>query len=182
MADVKPLVYRLQAVPKKIRTGMNDAIEKLNANQFLNSSQRQFKLTSDVREQLNTIDTELDAVKCALMSVYCALPLGSVVVQPQDEVGVYDVYECITEATGWNDYLDQAWKGMVQNATGPVALMECTIVLEHFINKEWLKSPQNRLLNALPNFHFALRCASLSSIALRIYSLDQAMDYKKQKG
>ena len=159
---------------------MSDAIDKLNASQFINNSQRQFRQT-DLKQYLNCISTELDAVKCALLSVYCALPTGSVILQSESEIGVYDVYECITEATGWNDYLDQAWKGMVQKATTPAVLMECTVILEHFINKDWLKSPQNRLLNALPNFHFALRCASLSSLALRIYCLDHAIDYKKLK-
>jgi hypothetical protein len=160
---------------------MVDAIDKLNATMFLNNSQRQFRQTADIKQLLNCIRTELDTVKCALLSVYCALPLGSIIMQPENEVGVYDVYECITEATGWNDYLDQSWKGMVQKAATPLALMECTVVLEHFINKDWLQSPQTRLINALPNYHFALRCASLSAIALRIYCLDYALDYKKMK-
>ena len=84
--------------------------------------------------------------------------LGSIILSSSAETDVYDVYGCITEAsgntntntnnnfntnntttttTGWNDYLDNAWKGAVINATSPTVLMECTILLEHFINKEW---------------------------------------------
>ena len=57
--------------------------------------------------------------------------------------------------------------------------MECVLLLEHYLNKAWLQAPFSRLINALPTFHFAIRCATLSSVALRVYCLDRAMDYDK---
>ena len=43
-----------------------------------------------------------------------------------------------TEPTGWNDILDQAWRAAVDQATCPTALMECVLLLEHYLNKAWL--------------------------------------------
>ena len=43
----------------------------------------------------------------------------------------------------------------------------------------FLQAPQNRLLAALPSYHFAVRCATLSAVALRVYSMDRALTYDK---
>jgi len=57
--------------------------------------------------------------------------------------------------------------------------MECVLLLEFFINKNWLNTPEIKLLNALPNAHFAVRCATLSSVSLRIFCIDKALAYDK---
>jgi hypothetical protein len=50
-----------------------------------------------------------------------------------------DFYSDITEPSGWNETLDQAWRGAVQQAVSPTILMECVLLLEHYINKAWLQ-------------------------------------------
>ena len=41
--------------------------------------------------------------------------------------------------------------------------MECLLLLEFYLNKHWLTGPQSRLITALPNPQFAVRCATLSA-------------------
>ena len=50
-----------------------------------------------------------------------------------------DLYLDITEPTGWNDTLDQAWRASVDQTQSPTVLMECLLLLEHYINKAWLQ-------------------------------------------
>jgi hypothetical protein len=50
-----------------------------------------------------------------------------------------DFYSDITEPSGWNETLDQAWRGAVQQAVSPTILMECVLLLEHYLNKAWLQ-------------------------------------------
>ena len=65
-----------------------------------------------------------------------------------------------TEPTGWNDILDQAWRAAVDQATCPTALMECVLLLEHYLNKAWL--------TVLIFLHCtALHCTALHCTALR---------------
>ena len=40
-------------------------------------------------------------------------------------------------------------------------------------------APYHRLHAALPSPHFALRCATYSAVALRVFSMDRAMLYDK---
>ena len=49
-----------------------------------------------------------------------------------------DLFSDITEPTGWNDVLDQAWRAAVDQAESPTVLMECVLLLEHYIHKTWL--------------------------------------------
>ena len=35
--------------------------------------------------------------------------------------------------------MDQAWRAAVNQAISPTVLMECVILLEHYINKTWLQ-------------------------------------------
>jgi hypothetical protein len=41
------------------------------------------------------------------------------------------------------------------------------------------QAPHSRLLTALPNPHFAVRCATLSAVALRVFCIDRAFAYDK---
>ena len=50
-----------------------------------------------------------------------------------------DLYLDITEPSGWNDTLDQAWRASVDQAQSPTVLMECLLLLEHYINKAWFQ-------------------------------------------
>jgi hypothetical protein len=85
----------------------------------------------------------------------------------------------IAEAEGWNSRLDEAFRAAVVAAMTPLALMECILLLEFYINKQWLANATARILGALPSAHFAIRQATFSSCALRIFALDRSMQYDK---
>lgn len=129
--------------------------------------------------QLDASYSELASVKSAIFCVYAALPLGALVIDPDPASNEGDVLNGLAEPGGWNDALDQVWRGAVESATGPVMLMECVLLLEYYIQRQWMLAPNVRLLNALPNAHFAIRCCTLSSVALRVFCLDKALAYDK---
>jgi hypothetical protein len=120
------------------------------------------------------MDTDLDAVKSALLMLYYALPRGCLhAAEGKDG----EVFSTIAEIDGWSDLLDQMWQGRVSSATTAQTLMESVLLLEYYINKQWIDGDQARVLTALPNFHFAVRCCSLASVALRIFTMDRSINY-----
>ena len=51
----------------------------------------------------------------------------------------------------------QAWRGAVTSARTPTALMECVLLLEHYVNKQWFIAPNSRLLQVpLSSLNWAL--------------------------
>jgi hypothetical protein len=92
--------------------------------------------------------SELEAVKRAIATVYLALPLGSIQMHTDGDYDGGDVYMAITEPNGWNDMIDQAWRGAVDQTSSPTVLMECILLLEYYINRGWFTSPQNKLLGS----------------------------------
>ena len=195
-ADIKPLVFRVTVEAQVVFSGPKDAINKLAANQYLRAENRLFwsaRQRNPVMSFIGTDYSELASVKNALFLIYLALPYGSLMIDSQSSSETFlgragavtsgeqftDVFSCLAEPTGWNDLLDEAWRGAVEEARTPVALMECVLLLEYYINKAWLLPPASRLLTALPNPHFAVRCCTLSSVALRAFALDKALAYHK---
>ncbi len=186
-AGVKPLVFPVTVEAKYVRCGPSAAIEKLVANSFVQANNRQ--ITDKRRELFISFSTgmsEIGIVKIALFTVYAALPMGSLQVASTighdgeaKDIDVQDIFSSIAEPAGWNDILDQAWRNAVLEACSPVALMECVLLLEYYINKSWLGFPNVRLLNALPNPHFSIRCCTVSSVALRVFCLDKCVLYEK---
>ena len=175
---VKPLYYPVRVESKSIKYGAKYALTQLRAQSFINNPGRQN--LSGKRDFLNASDDtsdECEAVKNCLLTFYFALPVGSIVMG-QDLKSNENLFDSISEAVGWNDIIDQMWREQLTNARSALKLMEFLLVLEFYINKSWLTSAQ-RLFNALPNAHFAIRCASYSSVALRIYALDMCMSYEK---
>jgi hypothetical protein len=160
-----------------IRYGVSDALNKLLASQFLYHGGRQILVNRrEVIALAAQTDSELLAVRSALLSVYLALPVGALSMETDNEG--HNVVESITEPAGWNDVLDQVWRAAVEKAKTPQELMECVLLLEFYLNKAWFNSPQNKVLSALPNAHFAIRCVSFASVALRVYCIDKAVDYE----
>lgn len=113
----------------------------------------------------NTINTVLDAVRSALLTMFCGLPVGCIIMDEKD-YNIDDYASSITDATGWNNILEQAWIGAVNDSTNPTSLMECLLLLEYYIKKEWMLLPASKLLNALPNPHFSMRLFFLFNISI----------------
>lgn len=180
--SIPPLVFPVEVFAQHVRCGMTDALNKLAALSHVEAVGRQVLLNR--RELMSVVSapatSAVGAVRKALLSLYAALPSGALLTDgsepPSDGSSVA---EYVTEPAGWNALLDQIWRSAVMSAVGPVELMECVVLLEYYINKSWLAAPHNKLLNALPNPHFALRCVSFASVALRVYCIDRAVEYTK---
>ena len=72
----------------------------------------------------------------------------------------------------------RTWYESLERASTPVHLMECVLVLEHYLVKAWLDQPPARLLgSAAP--HMALRSVTLASVATRLFLLDKSINYGK---
>jgi hypothetical protein len=167
-----------------VRCGIPHALDRLESVEYLDAVSRH--VVANRREIIASIEqvyTEADAVRASLLLLYLALPMGALSSDsPAASASASantDSFSQITEPAGWNDVLDQAWRGAVYNATTPLQLMECALLLEHYLNKGWLAYPHSRLLSALPNPHFAVCNATYSSVALRVYCLDKAMLFNK---
>lgn len=172
---LKPLVFPVNVTAKKINFGISSALQGLLAKQFINERDREvpwnkrlyFELIEDVR-------SELDAVKSALLSMYYALPRGCL--HTNETENSID-FVSVAETSGWSDLLDQIWQGRVAGASHVSTLMECMLLLEHYIRKQWIDGDQARVVAALPNAHFAMRCCSISALSLRIYTMDRVLIY-----
>jgi len=52
-------------------------------------------------------------------------------------------------------------------------------MLEYYLTKKWISELGARLMAALPSHHAAMRCVSLSSVALRVFSFDRSVLYER---
>ena len=102
-------------------------------------------------------------LKAALLIVEAALPNGSV------KRGV------------WKPHTAVYWRTMVMKATTPGNLMGCLVLLENILSKEWIRSNGEHLVSCLPRPWKSINEASVSSIALRLRTLDKAIKYEKAK-
>lgn len=186
---IEPLSFRIKVESENIIHGLYHSLITLRAFNFMESPSRQildqrrllldrvlsFKETSG--EYLN----EFEAAKIALLAVYAALPLGALLWNSDVTFTKKDVNFkfSLIESSGWDDNFDQVWRGAVESTESIEVLMECLLILETFINKDWLSSPYNALIQSLPLPHFALKSATISSICVRIFSLDKSLEYAK---
>lgn len=184
-SKLEPLVFPVKVTALRIRHGPKHALDQLIASKYILSNGRQ--ITNNRRElhalatryQTDDVKNEFEATRIALVILYAALPSGSINYDSSPSDLSQDIFSMVANSTCWNDYLDQAWRGAVWSTQSPEILMECLLVLEYFINKGWLASPYNRLLNALALPHFAVKSATSSSVALRIFCIDRALLYDK---
>ena len=172
---LKPLVFPVTVTAKKINFGISSALQGLLAKQFMNERDREISWNKRLYvELIDDVRSELDAVKSALLSIYYALPRGCL--HTNETENTID-FISIAEASGWSDLLDQIWQGRVAGASRASTLMECMLLLEHYIRKQWIDGDQARVVAALPNAHFAMRCCSISALSLRIYTMDRVLIY-----
>ncbi len=185
-ANIKSLVYNVQVRAKTVICGAVAAIRQLNALRYLESSDRQITLARrSLIESTEKTDTEIDAVKSCILILYAALPMGSLpctneksVIEGNEDNNT-NLIKTLSQNENWNEILEQSWRGAVVNAKSPLELMECLLLLEGSINSSWLKSQSSRVLTRLPSPQFAIRSVTLSSVALRVFCLDRAIDYDK---
>lgn len=187
-SSIKPLVYNVTVEARSIRCGIPDALDRLAANKFLQAEHRQvYSGRGQLLQVVRNPQDEATAVKAALLTLFLALPNGSLSGDAASESvtsrGRLNKEESLLagllEATSWNSVLEQSWCGMVMNASSPTTLMECLLVLEFYITKGWLTASHSKLFQALPSSHFALRCCTYSSVAMRVYCLDKVIAYDK---
>ena len=178
---IKPLIFPIVVTSSSVRCGIPHAIDKLEGVSYLDSLNRHALVgRREILSSIEQVHSELEAVRALLLILYLALPSGALSGDANTAANTNgDSFALITEPAAWNDVLDQAWRGAVFNATTPLQLLECVLLLEYYINKQWLAYPQSRILAALPNPHFAVCNATYSSSALRIYCLDKALLYDK---
>ena len=185
-AVVDPLVFEVNVNHRSAVTGFDDAIDQMKAHTYHNATGRCF-IRSSTDEIINT-SSELQAVKSSLLCLYYALPVGSIVIDNStascDSQGVApsDMFSKLVANAGntWSDLLDQTWRGAIATATSALILMECCILLESCIDRSWVLPPFDQYIDSvLPRASYAVRAATLSSVALRVYYLDRAIDYNK---
>lgn len=177
---IEPLIFPIKVRAKSVLYGPVAAMHQLNASKFLETGSRQITLyRRDLLRATEALSNELDAVKSVILTFYAALPFGSLTVTESNLDSQADMVAAFAGSESWSDILDQAWRGAVLSASTPTELMECVLLLEYSINKTWFHALGLKLMGRLPSPHFAIRCCSLASVALRIYSLDRAIFFDK---
>ena len=178
-----PLIYRTTVISKDIKCGPANAFDQLIARSYINSVDRHAlkgrNSFNNEEKDRQYLCEEGSSVKHALMTVYMALPYGALgdVSEEHDEEEYK--FNLLAEGNSWSEFLDEIWRGNVKKANDPVTLMECALLLEYYIQKAWIPITHIRLLNALPTPIYALRSATYSAVALRVFVLDKCLDYEK---
>ena len=111
----------------------------------------------------STEDKAILELKAALLLVEAALPNGSV------KRGV------------WKPHTAVYWRSMVMKSSTPGNVMGCLVLLENILSKEWIRTNGEHLVSCLPRPWKSINEASVSSITLRLRTLDKAIKYEKAK-
>lgn len=134
-------------------------LQSLRAIDYVDESDRAYGDDYPVLSYSNK-DTDISMIRYALLLVEAALPMGCI--------------DTADDKFGENFVL--AWREAVMASTDASSLMQCHIFLESCIRAKWLKQ---KLMVAMPSRLHALRNATLSQVALRVWVLDQALKYDK---
>lgn len=100
----------------------------------------------------------MQELKAALLLIESSLPRGSV-------------------KAVWKPHTTFFWRSMVSKSTTPGNLMGCLVLLENAISKELFSPNGEHLLSCLPRHWKMINEASVSSIALRLNTLDGGIKY-----
>lgn len=154
---------RKDYLDKKI-LAVPDVLQTLSAYQFCESPDRVSTGYEGVRVPLTYSDsTQIGLIKSAMLLVLSALPLG-----------------CIDESDErWADDFIVPWREGVLMAGDCHALMQCQIMLECGIKTGWCFPGGLKLMSSMPSRAHSLRFPSVGLVALRLWSLDQAIKYDK---
>ena len=153
------------------REGFPEPLEDFQSRNFIQSKNRargsntnlpSFSeiATSPNPDFSSTEVTSLATLKAIMLMIEAALPEGSVLAN-----------------STW--ITSSSWRDMVQNADGAAALMECLVLLEDALNEKWIEPNAFHLLSCMPRHWRAIQDASLSAVALRIWILDNGIQFAK---
>ena len=111
-------------------------------------------------------DQTLASLKASLLLIETAFPIKLVDTSPKGH---------------WRSIRAEGWRMKVKKARGPSALMECVIMLEDVLTRAQ-KTPAmtlsgQHLLFCQPKFWKAIADATLSSVAMRTFLLDNAIKF-----
>ena len=141
-----------------------EVLKRLNALSFLGEPNRYERdRISESIFQYSDTRTPLGTLKIAMLVIEAALPAGSV--NESDE--------------RWGDSFVEVWRESVVAAANATTLMGCQIMLEWGINTAWLKPGGSKLMTLLPSRTHSLKCATTGLISIRLWALDQAINYAK---
>jgi hypothetical protein len=105
----------------------------------------------------------MEYVRYALLLVEAALPCGSLEISDDK----------------WGDEFAVSWREAVIAASDATSLMGCVIMLEYCIKGTWTTTIGNKVLSCLPTRTQALKTATVSQCALRLWLVDRALRYDK---
>lgn len=103
-------------------------------------------------------DKAIQELKAALLLIESSLPKGSL-------------------KAVWKPHTALYWRSMVARSTTPGNLMGYLVLLENAISKEWFSTNGEHLVSCLPRHWKMINEASVSSIWLRINTLDSGIKY-----
>ena len=153
-----------------LRDGIPPALENMVATKFLHAKDRSrgsaalpnFTEVAQVEPTASSGKRTFAMLKAALLLLEAALPLGAV-----DN----------SERGSWCPPFAAEWRTNVRNARGPSSLILCVILLENSLSSEWVEIHFVHLLSCLPLGWKAINEATVGLIALRIFLIDQGIQY-----
>lgn len=153
-----------------LRDGIPSELDNMIARKFLRATDRargtapvpNFAEVARVEPTASSNKKMLGMMKAALLLLEAALPLGAV---------------DTSEKGAWRPSLAAEWRSAVRNARGPSSLMRCLVLLESSLSLEWMDTHYTHLLSSLPIGWKAINEATVGLIALRIFVIDQGVQY-----
>jgi hypothetical protein len=153
------------------RTSIPGELQTLTAIEFLDAPHRaSHVIISNISKLSGTNpggsseDKSIALMRTSVLLIEASLPRGSV-----------DTSE---EGT-WKPEIASSWRAMVADAQSPAILTGYIILLENVISKDWLRPNAQHLLSCLPRPWKAVNEATISSIALKLFTLDRGIKYDK---
>lgn len=103
----------------------------------------------------------ISTIRKAILVVHSALPKGSL--DPSEE--------------RWGNEFCPIFREAVIHANSATSLMECVLLLEYGLQSSWYDFSKGT--NLLPSRSIAMKNATLSSVAMRLFQLDLTVKYEK---
>jgi hypothetical protein len=153
-----------------LRDSIPPELENMVARKFLHAKDRargsapvpNFTEVARVEPTATSSKKTLGMLKAALLLLEASLPYGAV---------------DTSDRGAWRPSLAAEWRSVVRSARGPSSLMRCLVLLESSLSLEWMDTHYIHLLSSLPIGWKAINEATVGLIALRIFVLDQGLQY-----
>ena len=139
-----------------------ECLSSLRAVEYLEAEYRE-SIRENLKLSFSDTTTDIDYMRYALLILEAALPCGSLEVSDDK----------------WGEDFAISWREAVIAASDATALMGCLIMLEYCIKGTWTTTVGNKVLACLPTRTQALKTATVSQLALRLWLIDSALRYDK---